>query len=56
MSTFINDFNIFFNSIFTCIQKLWTWLFSNTLGEIILFTITISVFISIVYLLVDLKN
>lgn len=56
MSEFMNDFGIFFNSILTSMQTLWTWLFSTVLGKIILFTIIISLFLFIIYLIIDFKN
>ena len=56
MSNFMSDFGIFFNSILGGIQTLWNWLFSTVLGEIILFTIIISLFLSLIYLIIDFKN
>ena len=56
MSNFMSDFNIFFNSIFGGVQTIWNWLFSTVLGEIILFTIIISLFLTIIYWIIDFKN
>lgn len=56
MSNFMSDFNIFFTSILGGIQTLWNWLFSTVLGEVILFTIIISLFLSLIYLIIDFKN
>ena len=49
MSNFLNDFNLFFT-------KMWNWLFSTVIGEVILFTILISLFLFIIYLIIDFKN
>lgn len=56
MASFMSDFSTFFNYILASIQTFWNWLFSTVLGEIILFTILISLFIYIVYLIIDFKN
>lgn len=56
MSNFMSDFNIFFTSILGGIQTLWNWLFSTVLGEIILFTIIISLFLYLIYKIIDFKN
>ena len=56
MASFMSDFSTFFNYILAAIQTLWNWLFSTVLGEIILFTVLISLFIYIIYLIIDFKN
>lgn len=56
MSEFMNDFSIFFSSLLNGIQSLWNWLFSTVLGEVILFTIIISLFLTIIYWIIDFKN
>ena len=56
MKEFISDFNIFFNGIFGAIQTLWNWLFSTVLGKVILFTVLISIFIFIIWAIIDFKQ
>lgn len=56
MQEFINDFNIFMSGIFGAVQTLWDWLFSTVLGKIILFTITISIFLFIIKIIIDFKQ
>lgn len=56
MSNFLNDFNLFFTAIFNCLTKMWNWFFSTVIGEVILFTILISLFLFIIYLIIDFKN
>lgn len=56
MSGFMNDFNVFFSSILGCMQTLWNWLFSTVFGQIITFTILITLFLVIIYWIIDFKN
>lgn len=56
MSEFMNGFNIFFNSILGAIVTLWNWLFSTVFGQIITFTIIISLFLTVIYWIIDFKN
>lgn len=56
MASFMSDFSTFFNYILAALQTFWNWLFSTVLGEIILFVILISLFIYIIYLIIDFKN
>lgn len=56
MKEFISDFNIFFNGIFGAIQTLWNWLFSTVLGKVVLFTVLISIFIFIIWAIIDFKQ
>lgn len=56
MKEFINDFNVFFNGIFGAIQTLWNWLFSTVLGKVVLFTVLISIFIFIIWAIIDFKQ
>lgn len=56
MTQFMNDFQVFFNGIFSCLTTLWNWLTSNIIGEILLFVIIISIFIFILNLFIDFKD
>lgn len=56
MTSFLSDFNIFFNSIYNMITTFFAWMISTVLGEIILFDIIISLFITVVYLIINMKN
>lgn len=56
MSGFMNDFNIFFTSILGGVQSVWTWLFSTIIGQIILFTIIIMLFIFVIDLIIGFKD
>ena len=56
MQSFVNDFGIFFGAIFNCIKSFWNWFISTTMGEIILYTILISIFFLIVNLIVNFKD
>ncbi len=56
MQELMNDFQVFFSGIFSCLTSLWNWLISTTLGEIILFVVLISIFIFIINLFIDFKD
>lgn len=56
MATFLNDFTLFFNTIFELMMNFWNWFSSTILGEIIIFTIIIGLFIGIIYLIIQMKN
>lgn len=56
MSTFINDFNIFFSGIFSGIQTFWNWFSTTVIGEVILFIVIISVFLFVLSWIIDFKN
>lgn len=56
MSEFMSDFGIFFNSILGSVQTLWQWLISTVFGQIITFTIIISLFLTVIFWIIDFKN
>lgn len=56
MATFLEDFKIFFSTIFDLMVVFWNWLSSTIIGEIIIFTIIISIFIGIIYLIIHMKD
>ena len=56
MSNFLNDFNIFLNFIITSIGSIYNWLISTVLGEILLFIVIISIFLFVIYLIINFKN
>ncbi len=56
MQNFLNDFNIFFNMIFGKIVEIYNWLINTVLGEIMLFMIIITIFIGIIYLIIDMRK
>lgn len=54
MTNFLNDFKLFFNSIFELVGSLFTWLTSNILGELIIFGVIMGIFIGIIYAIVHM--
>ena len=56
MSAFINEFQVFFNTIMLAIGDFWLWFSGTIIGKFILFVCLISIFIGIINLIIDLKN
>lgn len=56
MQTFMNDFLIFFQTIFGALESTWTWLSSTILGEILIFIAIITIFIFVIRKIVSLKD
>lgn len=56
MENFVNDFYIFFSSIFECAKNFYDWFISTTFGEIFIFLILISLFFFLINLFVDFKD
>lgn len=56
MSNLMNDFNTFFTSILSTLQTFFDWFLSTVIGEIILFMALISIFLYLIYLIVNFKK
>lgn len=56
MSSFINDFKLFFNVIFECLTEIFNWLTSTIIGEIIFFVIIMSAFVGFIVMIVHMKD
>lgn len=56
MSSLLNDYQIFFSSIFDSIKKIYSWIFTTAVGEVYLFTIIIAMFFLILYIINEFKN
>lgn len=57
MANFMNDFAVFSTAIITTIKNFINQFFSNTiLGEIFLFVIIASIFITIIYYIISLGH
>lgn len=56
MTTFLNDFTLFYNTIFELMINFWNWFSGTILGEIIIFTVIISLFVGVIYLIVHMKD
>ena len=56
MATFLEDFKIFFRTIFDLMIVFWEWLSTTIIGEIIIFTILIGIFVGIIYLIIHMKD
>ncbi|GEM_PF-4000857 len=57
MSTFMQNFNIFFNNILSSVSSLWTWLISTVIGQILISIILIMTFIFILNIIISIgKN
>lgn len=56
MSSFLQDYNTFLSLIINSMQSIYTWLIGTVLGEIILFVVIISIFLFVIYLVIDFKN
>lgn len=57
MSTFMQNFNIFFNNILSSVSRLWTWLISTVIGQILISIILIMTFIFILNIIISIgKN
>ncbi len=56
MATFLEDFKLFFNTIFELMIQFWNWLSGTILGEIIIFIVIIGLFFGIIYTIVKMKD
>lgn len=56
MQNFINDFNIFFNSIFGSLISFFNWYKGTILGEITIFIVIIFIFIAIINTIIAMKD
>lgn len=56
MQNLLNDFSIFFNSIWGYIITVYNWIINSVLGELIIFTVIISLFFFIIYKFIELKG
>jgi len=56
MTNLMNDFGIFLNFIWTYIENIFNWLFSTWLGELLIFTIIITLFLVIINLIIKMKD
>ena len=54
MENFMNNFNIFFNSILNALVSVWNWLISTILGQIFISIVLISFFVWLLYTIVNL--
>lgn len=45
MENFMNNFNVFFNSILNAIVSVWNWLSSTLIGQLLISIILISFFL-----------
>ena len=56
MENLLNDFKTFFSVILSCMNDIFNWLTSTIIGEILFFTIIISLFFFIINLFIDFKD
>ena len=56
MDKFMQDFLIFFSTILAAITDFWLWFSGTIIGQIILFTLMISMFLWVIKLIIDLKE
>ena len=56
MSNFMSNFEVFLNFFLNGIGSIYTWFMSTIIGQILIFTIIISIFIYIIYKLTEIGN
>ena len=56
MQNLLNDFKIFYSTIFDCIKDFYNWFSGTIIGEIFIFLILISLFFVLISLFIDFKN
>ena len=54
MENFMNNFNVFFNSILSALVSVWNWLISTILGQIFISIVLISFFVWLLYKIVNI--
>lgn len=54
MENFMNNFNVFFNSILSSLVSVWNWLISTILGQIFISIVLISFFVWLLYKIVNI--
>lgn len=56
MENLLNDFKTFFSVILSCMTDIYNWITSTVIGEILFFTILISLFFFLINLFIDFKD
>ncbi len=56
MNSFLADFQTFLNFILSAMGSVYNWLITTVLGEILLFIVIISIFLFVIYLIIEFKN
>lgn len=56
MQTLLNDFSIFFTAIWNYVIQIYNWIINSIVGELIIFTVIISLFFFIIYKFNEMKN
>lgn len=56
MNNFLADFQVFLNYVMSGIGQIYDWFSSTILGEIMLFSVLILVFLYIIHLIIDFKD
>lgn len=56
MNNFLSDFSSFMNMMFNFLTNILNWLTNNILGEIILFTVIIGIFSSVLSIITKHKE